>query len=158
MGYYVYGNGHLTIEHDKVDNAYIAMIKLNQNDGLKYGGSWGGRSDGITSDDPRPEGMSYHPAKWFSWMDADYPSKCKDMVEVLEALGFEVQVENTTNTETTYSLTYDQKIGQEDLFLGAIAPFVKVGTIEWQGEDGAKWKLEFADGVITHKTGYTVYR
>lgn len=156
MGYYVYGFGNITIEHNKVDDAYKAMCDLNQRDGLKRGGSWGG--SGTTSDSERPEGLSYHPAKWFSWMDADYPSKCKNMVEILTALGFEVVVTETTNYHTSYNLNYDSKMGQEELFLEAIAPYVKEGYVEWKGEDDTFWKNEFVNGKFIHRDGYIVYK
>lgn len=156
MGYYVNGYGRITIEHDKVDDAYKAMCDLNQRDDLKLGGSWGG--SGLTSDNPRPEGMSYHPARWFSWMDADYPSKCKDIVDVLCSLGFEVVITETTNYHTAYDLNYDSKIGQEELFLKVIAPYVKEGSIEWKGEDDTFWKNEFVNGKFIHRDGYIVYK
>lgn len=156
MGYYVYGVGSITIDHDKVDDAYKALCKLNERDDLKRGGSWGG--SGSTADHSRPEGLSYHPARWFSWMDADYPSKCKDLIQILEMLGFEVEVDITTNSCTRYDLRYNQKMGQEELFLQALAPYLTDGYIEWKGEDDSMWKDVFVGGSMEVKKGYVVYR
>jgi hypothetical protein len=87
MGYYTrITESDIFISKDDFEYCYEAMCKLNDRDDLKSGGSWGA---GISADQPRPEGLSYHPGKWFSWMDADYPDKCKTMEDILYNLGFE---------------------------------------------------------------------
>jgi hypothetical protein len=44
---------------------------------------------------------------------------------------------------------YDSKVGQEDLFLEAIAPFATPGSyIEWKGEDGFRWRDEVDGGTL----------
>jgi hypothetical protein len=154
MGYYVRGTGSFVIKEDDLGHAYDALCALNQQDSLKYGGSWGG--SGVSQDDPRPEGMTYHPARWFSWLDANYPAKCPNLDAILSELGFDFSV--TRNGDTlAYRLNYDSKIGQEDLFLEALAPFIQLGSIEWTGEDGVMWMNEFVSGSYETKRGRVVY-
>lgn len=154
MGYFVQGSGQITIRKADEICAHKAMIDLNQRDDLKQGGSWGGEHD---ARNPRPEGMNYHPGKWFSWLHADYPSICHDFLSVLEMLGFEIGPEiDEEGGSTTYPLYYDGKIGQEDLFLAAISPWI-TGEIEWSGEDGNRWKQVFDGLGVTTKTGRVVY-
>lgn len=154
MGYYARGYGHISIRQDQLAPAYEAMCELNQHDDMKNGGSWGG--GGVDKEDTRPAGMNYHPARWFSWLDADYPTKCGDFDAVLKELGFDFSVTPLAN-ELIYTLTYDNKVGQEDLFFEAIAPFVSDGQVEWVGEDESFWKWQFENGEIRTLRGTVVY-
>lgn len=157
MGYFVTGNGKITLNEQDIQRAYEAMCELNDHDDLKNGGSWGG--GGITSDDPRPEGLNHHPARWFSWCDANYPDTRESFDSVLEMLGFSFVTSTELGEGTiTYSLNYDNKMGQESLFLEAIAPFVVEGSIEWVGEDNAMWMDYYADGVLETLKGVVEYR
>lgn len=156
MGYYV-----RTIEQDiflpKVhfDAVYKEMCKLNDHDELKRGGGWGGIDSSITSQSPRPEGMNYHPAKWFSWMDANYPETCLSMEEVLTSLGFELRFDDEGNL---IAMFYDNKTGQEELFIETMAPFMKDGSyIHWAGEDDYYWETRFESGAIIEKVGRIIY-
>lgn len=153
MGYFVDGYGSITIKNTDKVKAHQAMTALNQRDDLKQGGSWGGEHD---ARNPRPAGMNYHPGKWFSWLQADYPSTCPDFLSVLEHLGFETVITEQDDTSTTYRLIYSSKTGQEDLFLNAISPYI-TGEIEWSGEDGNRWKQIFNKRGVTVKTGRVVY-
>jgi hypothetical protein len=65
MGYYVrIVNSTARIPAANLDRAYQRMCALNHtHDHVKRGGSWGGGKQ---------------TAKWFSWMDADYPATCAD--------------------------------------------------------------------------------
>lgn len=75
----------------------------------------------------------------FSWMEEDYPEICKDAKEILEMLGFHTDYNTKGDLLILY---YDNKIGEEDLFLEAIAPYT-YGTIRWLGEDNKSWTNEF---------------
>jgi hypothetical protein len=79
-------------------------------------------------------------AAWYSWMDADYDQKVKNCGDVFGMLGFEFE-----ETADGLRLTgYDSKTGQEDLFLAAVAPYVKAGSyLAWRGEDGTLYRFEF---------------
>ena len=141
MGYYVdTAEQSMLIKKDQFDNCYKAMCKINDNDDVKRGGGW--NNSGVTSEDPRPKELNYHPAKWFSWMNADYPNTCKNMIEILQALGFE---EIRFNKEgDLIHLGYSSKAGQEDLFFDAIGPFVEKGSyLNWRGEDNEIWQWAF---------------
>ena len=140
MGYYVDTTAaDIFISKDKFEDCYKAMCKLNERDDLKSGGSWGA---GISADQPKPEGMDYHPGRWFSWMDANYPETCKSMEDILYALGFEnIDYDEEGNL---IDLCYSSKIGSEDYFFQSIAPFVKEGSyINWSGEDNSIWQWYF---------------
>lgn len=150
MGYYIrIAEGTVTIPKENVEEAYRRMCALNDNDSLKRGGQWGGDVD---KDSPRPAGLNYHPAKWFSWMDPDYPNKCADAKTILDQLGFE-----SLYNEDIVIFGYDNKAGQEDLFLRAISDLcTKDSYLVWHGEDGEMWKeffggptVETMKGVIT---------
>ena len=153
MGYFISGDGSITIKKTDEPQAYKAMCDLNQRDDLKRGGSWGGEHD---SRNPRPEGLNYHPGKWFSWLHPDYPSTCDSFLAVLEHVGFEIRAVNETGDSTTYGLYYSNKSGQEELFLDACAPYI-TGEVRWEGEDGERWRTIYADGTSVTQTGRTVY-
>ena len=152
MGYFAnITNQNFFVPKENFDAAYKAMCALNDRDDLKSGGSWGG--DGITSDSPRPEGMTYHPAKWFSWMPANYPAVCKDFLSILKELGFEYDLDDSGNLGLVH---YDNKTGAEGHFFEAIAPFVQDGSfIEWRGEDGGEYRWLFTNGTCSEQTVVT---
>lgn len=159
MGYYVRIDEYdFTIMKKDFKKAYEACVALNDRDDLKSGG--GGtytlpNGKQMKYGDPRPKGMSYHPMKWFSWMEANYPETCKTLDDVLTALGFEINYDDQGNID---GLGYDSKIGDEEYFLAAIAPFVKKGSIlNWVGEDNTFWQNHFDGKKMTTKTGRIVY-
>lgn len=159
MGYYVRIDEHnFAIMKKDFKKAYEACIALNDRDDLKSGG--GGtftlpNGEKMKYGDPRPKGMNYHPMKWFSWMEANYPETCKTLDDVLTALGFEISYDSKGNID---GLQYDSKIGDEELFLKAIAPFVKKGSIiNWVGEDNTFWQHYFDGKKMTTRYGSIVY-
>lgn len=157
MGYYVRGNGHIVINRNDLSQAYKALCDLNEKDELKRGGRYGG-PDG--SESPRPAGLNYHPARWFSWMDANYPETCPDAYAVLRQVGFHLTELSQPGMSEDYirlELEYDEKTGQEELFMEALAPYVLTGEIYWDGEDGAKWREVFANGTYKVQGATVVY-
>ena len=186
MGYDVYGYGRLLFGKGKYDEAYDALVRLNDLDYLKRGGQFGG------SDTERPAGATHHPNRWFSWMDADYPSSCKTTTDVLQEVGF--MVERLTHEkmvqlfgcgkldddgqpsrlnigkfdfqdgfvdllpgDEVVSLEYDSKSGQEMYFVMALAPYVRWGALEWRGEDGSEWKWLIRNGRMKESVGSMVF-
>lgn len=143
MGYYVnITEANFTIPKQNLEAAYKAMCALNDNDDAKTGGMWGG--DSIDRNSPRPEGMTYHPARWFAWMPSNYPEVCPDTKSVLDQLGFDVAVADDGSLSI---VGYDSKIGSEELFIEALAAFVADGSfICWRGEDGDEWRHLIKDG------------
>jgi hypothetical protein len=94
----------------------------------------------------------------FSWMPTDFIEECGDLETILEYLGFE----EVTEDPRWFKLeSYDNKRGQEHLFLTWLAPWIRRGGygaddqqkdwaetpwIEWLGEDGARYRWEFPAG------------
>lgn len=108
-------------------------------DAIKRGGSWG--SEG------RAE-------RWFSWMPADL-STFTSVRDVFTNLGFET---NTVDDSMVSLWGYDNKTGQEELFLAAVVPFVKDGSYtEWRGEDGSMWRYAAVDGRLVYQEAELVW-
>jgi hypothetical protein len=113
-------------------NEAAALAALKALNGPEYneqkqGGSWGAGAEGKSE-------------AWYSWMDADYDQKVQSCAEVFTMLGFEVE-ESADGLRLT---GYDNKTGQEDLFLNAVAPHVAAGSfLAWRGEDGTLYRFEF---------------
>ena len=139
MGYYAnldYSDAMIS----KADGpaAMEAVYAMNDAaDHLKSGGSFSGGRE-----------TSRH----FSWMPINL-REIPSIEELLLRLGFEI-IEEDGNI---YLERYDSKVGQEELFMFAISPFIKRSTrsafhanehatMEWTGEDGSKWRWEFKDG------------
>lgn len=144
MGYYVkIIRNDFSIKKERGEEAYRAVCELNRYDDRKRGGRWGGNPSEKPADS---KSVSSNPDKWFSWMPWNYDETCKNLAEVLEALGFGIE---ETEAEIRI-LDYDSKAGQEDLFLEALAPYVEPGSyLLWLGEDRCIWKQEFEDGRMT---------
>lgn len=153
MGFYVeIEESDLFIKKEDFQSCYKAMCKLNDYDHLKRGGGWGGE---CSSDDPRPEGLNYHPAKWFSWMDPNYPETIATFHQMLLQLGFEPEYDDNENL---IAVAYNNKLGQEELFFHAIAPWVcDHSFIQWRGEDGGQWRWRFYGGNMRMQEPHTVW-
>lgn len=142
MGYYVNTmEQEFFLPKESLSDAYAAMVALNKtHHDQKRGGSW--------SNGERQE-------RWFSWMPENYPDTCSTAKEIFDELGFEATLDEQGNVIGLY---YNNKTGQEDLFLGAIAPFVKKGSfMNWVGEDGAHWQYFFNGQKMIEKQGQVTY-
>lgn len=126
MGYYVsIVESTAKIPANNLEKAYKAMCALNTtHDHVKRGGSWSGGKQ---------------TKRYFSWMDENYPETCSDANEILNQLGFETEYDDNGDL---LIVDYDNKAGQEDLFLKAI-DHLAVGEITWKGEEGETWTTEF---------------
>lgn len=146
MGYYIrLMESTVCIAPEQLPRAYDALVRLNDRNDLKSGGRYPRDSD-ITGP---------HPDRWFSWMEWNYPDHCATAQAVLEAVGFECSVDEFGNL---WLDGYDQKAGDEDKFLTAIAPFVPDGcTMTWQGEEGELWRLVFHAGTISTQAAKIVW-
>jgi|TARA_B100001964_G_scaffold25990_1_gene25916 hypothetical protein len=125
MGYYgQIESSTFMLKKEDYEEAYVAMCALNQFDSIKRGGSYHKDQDtGVVTE-----------SRWFSWMPDNYPDVLTTAEEIFTMLGFEI---NTSDTGLEI-YGYDDKIGQEDLFLEACCPWAS-GNIEWRGEDGEIW-------------------
>lgn len=125
MGYYINTEDiNITIPKGKVDAAYKAVIALgDMPNEMKRGGS--------------------STERWFSWMPGDLTTLLT-FEDVFTSLGFEVEVKENGDIALGH---YSSKLGQEDLFCDAIAPFVTDGSYcVWKGEDDTYWKWTYSDG------------
>ena len=140
MGYYAETiGGKFLIKAKNFDKAYDAICKLNAKDDLKEGFSCSYRKRPANS-----KSVSSNPRKHFSFMSWHYDEIFNDLFEVLKALGFDVLT--NSDGDIDYIFFFD-KLGREDLFLEAIAPYVESGSyIIWRGEDGSMWVHNFIEG------------
>lgn len=139
MGYYVSGEGNLTIKNANLPAAYAALMALqNAPDEVKHGGSYSAKET----------------RRWFSWMPEDLTT-IPTVQDVFRELGFEVEVDGDTGDVVIGN--YDSKIGDEETFFAAAAPFIESGEYEWKGEDGEFWKWTFHDGKMFHVVGARNY-
>jgi len=126
MGYYVtLHDADFTIPDTPA--VLAALIALNERDDLKSGGVVGG--------DGKEE-------RWFAWMNESWTHH-ESVNQIFQQLGFDTYHYKDGDEEfsNVRLLTYDCKIGDEHLFLAAVAPFVRPGSfVEWHGEDGAMWR------------------
>jgi len=153
MGYYVsITDSTFTIAPENLDEAFRRLCALNDDDNLKTGGRYGPPTN-CNKNDPRPAGAEFHPARWFSWMDANYPTKCETACDVLMMLGFECEF---LDDGSLIIVSYDNKTGQEQLFLETLSNLA-TGYIAWQGEDSSEWKDEYGDIKVVHFFGHTVW-
>lgn len=137
MGYYIRTETvSIFIPKEKYDAAYKALCELNSRNDLKRGGRY--PSEYNNSDGPNPH-------IWFSWMDWNYPETCKNLIEVLDQIGFTA----TEDEHGIIDLEYDSKTGNEEWFLCALAPFVQHGSqIHFIGEDDLEWNYLFSHGKL----------
>lgn len=138
MGYYVtLESSNFTIPAENLAEAFERLKALNHKPGVeKRGGSFSGGK---------------YTAKWFSWMSEKYDEEARDAAHIFEMLGFEVDTAEDGAITLTY---YDNKTGQEDLFIDEVADLAVPGWVmEWRGEDGDKWR-QTAKGQEVGKTLY----
>jgi hypothetical protein len=151
MGYCVTSlNVNLFIPRENFDAAFRALCELNDRNDLKGGY----RSPEMVN----PPATGPRTDRWFSWMPWNYSLTCTSLVEVLEAAQFDV-------TESEKGLRINcfigEKMGDEELFLAALAPFYDYSVepfIEWEGEDNAWWRNEYhQDGTVTELIGQLIW-
>lgn len=126
------------------EDAFKAVCNLNKLNHLKTGGRF--PKNEVKPADSTSLG---DPNVWFSWMPWNYDEVCSDLREVLSELGFDVY---ESSDKTLLVESYDGKIGGEDLFFEALAPYVSVTQdnpepyMEWEGEGGERWRWVFSGG------------
>jgi hypothetical protein len=140
MGYYVnIEDCDFVIEKNQLEPAYNALVNLNTNvqlDALKHHSNVPGR-------------------RYFAWMDADFHLNLKSVAEILENLGFDV---TTGDDESIIDLSYNNKSGDEEIFLAALAPYVKDSSyIVFCGEDYERCRYSFKNGKMFLHNAKVVY-
>lgn len=141
MGYYAIAAGSVIVPAENIDAAYDVLVELNACEDLKTGGRLGGTPAEKPADSVS---VAASPDRWFSWMDWNYDEVLTSALDIVNQLGFEVEELSDGGFEV-YS--YDSKVGAEEHFMAALAPFVSEGSeMTWTGEDGAMWRWLFTDG------------
>ena len=142
MGYFIeITEAKCSIPLSKADAALTEMKRLNEPEfnSQKNGGSYG------------PNGKSKF---WYSWMPESFDD-FNTLDKFLEALGFDLKLDGAS----IHVVGYNNKIGQELLFMKALAPFVDVGSfINWQGEDGELWRWEFDGESVVERSAEIHWR
>lgn len=146
MGYYVSGNGTFRIAPEREADALAALHALNWRNDLKRGGRWP-RTPDAPENEPRED-------IWFAWMPWNYHETTDSVDAVLEAVGFTF----TTADDGTRAVSYDDKMGCEDVFLDALGPFVDAGgEMTWTGEDSTHWRCRFDGTQTVWENGMVVF-
>lgn len=96
-------------------------------------------------------GSSSNGVACFSWVDLNF-RQAHFLEDCLSAWRWGADLDREGNIS---GLHFEgQKLGDEEFLFGAIAPFVKPGSyIEVHGEEGARWRWVFENGVCTEKWG-----
>lgn len=139
MGYFInITDADFVIPAADLDAAYVAACELNKLNSLKHGGTYSKDRPDVIEDGEASPWMH------FSWMPWNYPEVYGNINEILEALGFDIDINDDGDVRI---VNYSDKGGDEDAFLAVLAPYVVDGSfIEWQGEDGAIWRNFFKCG------------
>jgi hypothetical protein len=83
-------------------------------------------------------------------MNNEEIEKAESARSIFDALGFDC----VDYGNGTFGLTgYNNKTGQEDLFMAVVAPFLEDGSFtQWRGEDGELWRYTVSGGKLTVQT------
>jgi hypothetical protein len=140
MGYYVQYDGSIHIPDDRRDDILQALKDLNHRHELKRGGRF------PATGDPYED-------TWFSWMPAKYHETVESVEDVLSLLGFE----GMERGQSRHYVHYDNKMGDERIFLQTIVQAGGEVHLGARGEDGALWLYRGADGLFQELDGEIVY-
>ena len=125
MGYYISAEGVIEMPRSLESEALHALKMLNYDHEAKRGGILG-----------NPEAT--FETRWYSWMPERWHDDVASIGDVLELVGFGVDKSRMAGLDV-YTLTYDNKTGQEEVFLNRLADYAQV-DVEFTGEDGLRWR------------------
>lgn len=92
----------------------------------------------------------------FSWIDPEVFAGAMDLADVLSAWRWTPEFDESGDI-VSIEFTGD-KIGDEDILFGAIAPFVAAQSyIQVACDDGAVWRWLFIDGTVHKQRARLVY-
>ena len=146
VGYYVTYDGEITFPSHRDGEIVEALKALNHRHDLKGGGR-------------HPKSGDPYEDYWFSWMPPRYheDESLQTVADILMMLGFDTnRTVADANGYTTIEVTYDNKIGSEEIFLNELAKFGWV-DIYATGEDGDKWRYLSTKGDLLQYNGYVSY-
>lgn len=142
-----------TIPAENTQEAFQALCNLNTKDDLKSGCIFSSKKlikpENSTS-------LAEDPSVRFINMPWNYDEVCEEVEEILELLNFSVEKDLEGNV---HILSFESDHGgDEEVFLKALAPYVKPGSfIEWQAEGGEMWRNDFVQGKMTTSSGEVVW-
>lgn len=142
-----------TIPAKNTQEAFQALCNLNTKDDLKSGHIFSSKKlikpENSTS-------LAEDPSVRFINMPWNYDEVCEAVEEILELLNFSVEKDLEGNV---HILSFESDHGgDEEVFLKALAPYVKPGSfIEWQAEGGEMWRNDFVQGKMTTSSGEVVW-
>ena len=94
--------------------------------------------------------------RWYSWVTNPPAEGFPDLPAALDAWGFGARITEQGDCQVIYSS--NEKLGQEDLMLNEIAPYVTPGgSIECRGEDSALWRWLFDGKRCVEQHGIVTY-
>lgn len=136
MGYYIDQVGsNFFIRKENIQSAWDALIKLFK-----------------TEEKSILDSSGYH----YSWIDTDTVLNAKTFIEAMSEARWDMEEDDNGNIDSIYF--NGEKYGDEEIILGAIAPFVEPGSyIEIQGEEYDRWRWEFKDGMLYEVYGKWVW-
>lgn len=145
MGYYVTYDGEVSFPTAREGEIVEALKALNHRHDLKPAGRF-------------PKTGDPYEDYWFSWLPSRYheDERLDNVESILIMLGFDTKVIGEHNGYTTIVVTYDNKIGSEEVFLNELSKFGFV-DIYATGEDGDKWRYLTKDGDLLQYNGYVSY-
>jgi hypothetical protein len=152
MGYYVTAQGTIEMPRSLEAEALHALRMLNYQHELKRGRR--SPATGNPFDD-----------SWYAWIPERYHEDpdINSVQDILEMVGYEVTLARKAGLNV-YTLLYDNKTGQEEVFLNCLAGYAQV-SIDMLGEDGQRWRwvnakagapLEWHDAIVTYERKGTV--
>lgn len=91
----------------------------------------------------------------YAWVtDSEYVT-AKTLPDALQAWRWHLIVNE--EGDATELIFEGEKLGDDEVLLRAIAPFVESGELCMRGEDGAVWKWEFRNKKLLEMQGRVVY-
>ena len=91
----------------------------------------------------------------YSWVDMNFVN-LTDVKKVFNCWRWDIYLDDEGNIDSIFFNS--EKLGDDTVFLNAIAPFVKDGSyIEMNGEEGAMWRWVFNNGVCEEKAPQIIW-
>lgn len=139
----------LTIPAENTQEAFQALCNLNAKDDLKSGCIFSSQKlikpENSTS-------LAEDTSVRFINMPWNYDELYETVEEILEVLNFSVEKDLEGDV---HILSFESDHGgDEEVFLKALAPYVKPGSfIEWQADNGEMWRNDFVQKKMITSTG-----
>jgi len=144
VGYYVDYEGSISYPRADEQRLAEALWALNHRHELKNGGR-------------HPKQGDPYEDNWFSWLPSRWHENEPSVREVLELLGFEVDDKFPDGDLVSYSVSYNNKIGDEDKFIATLAENGAAVILYCRGEDGDGWRWRSDNNELVTSNEYRTY-